>query len=83
MLAGLSPSNGAAAILGVETLLDRLDALASSKNAADRAAIATLDARGLDDAERKRLRALVKVAGRAGHRERRSRRDVNTRIGAT
>ena len=62
VLAGLSPSTGAAAILGVETLLDRLETLAKSKNAADRAAVATLDVRGLDDAERKRLRALVKVA---------------------
>jgi hypothetical protein len=62
VLAGLAPSTGVAAILGVETLLDRLDTLAKSKNAPDRAAIATLNARGLDDAERKRLRALVKVA---------------------
>ncbi|MBX3212383.1 MAG: hypothetical protein KF850_10150 [Labilithrix sp.] len=62
VLAGLSPSTGAAALLGVETLLDRIDALAKSKSAEDRAAIATLDARGLDEAERKRLRALVKVA---------------------
>lgn len=62
VLAGLSPSTGAAAILGVETLLDRLDTLATSKNADDRAAIATLAVRALDEAERKRLRALVKVA---------------------
>ncbi|AKV02305.1 hypothetical protein AKJ09_08968 [Labilithrix luteola] len=62
VLAGLSPSTGAAAILGVETLLDRLDALAKSKHADDRAAIATLEARGLSEVERKRLRALVKVA---------------------
>lgn len=62
VLAGLAPSTGAAAILGVETLLDRLDTLAKSKHPADRAAIATLEVRGLTDAERKRLRALVKVA---------------------
>lgn len=62
VLAGLAPSTGAASLLGVETLLDRLDALAKSKHAEDRAAIATLDARGLSDAERKRLRAVLKVA---------------------
>jgi hypothetical protein len=62
VLAGLAPSTGAAAVLGVETLLDRIDTLDKSKNADDRAAIATLAARGLSETERKRLRALVKVA---------------------
>jgi hypothetical protein len=67
VLDGLGPSTGAAAVVGVKQLLDRLDALEKSPDrkatrADDKAALATLTKRGLDDAERARLRALVKRA---------------------
>jgi hypothetical protein len=64
----LSPSQGPAAVLGVETLLDRFEALESgkgrdeAKHKADLAAIATLEKRGYTKAERTRLRELVKSA---------------------
>jgi hypothetical protein len=64
VLDGLGPSTGAAAVVGVKELLDRLDALESSPDrkatrADDKGALATLKKRGVDDAERARLRALV------------------------
>ncbi len=67
VLDGLAPATGAASVLSVEHLLDRLDALASSPDRqstreADRAALATLEQRGLGAAERTRLRGLVRAA---------------------
>jgi hypothetical protein len=65
----LEPSTGAGAVLSVATLLDRLDALegAPERKAtrkADHAALALLAKRGVDEAERKRLRELVQIAQR-------------------
>lgn len=64
LLAGLSPTHGAGAVVTVATLLDRLDALAASAAPEDAAAAAMLASRGLDDAERRRVRALVDIAKR-------------------
>ncbi|MCL2726595.1 MAG: hypothetical protein FWD69_19420 [Polyangiaceae bacterium] len=71
----LKASTGAHAVVGVKTLLDRLDALESGKGRdksdqkGDAAAIATLDKRGITKAERKRLRALVDAARDVGEVE--------------
>jgi hypothetical protein len=67
VLSGLAPATGAGAVLSVKNLLDRLDALESSPDRqptreADRAALATLEKRGLGAAERTRLRGLVQAA---------------------
>jgi hypothetical protein len=67
VLDGVAPATGAASVLVVATVLDRLDALENSPareatRDADRAALATLAARRLDKAERERLRAVVTVA---------------------
>lgn len=62
VLEGLAASTGPTAVLGVKTLLDRLDALEKSKHKDDHAAIALLAKRGVDKDERKRLRALVEKA---------------------
>lgn len=62
VLEGLGPSNGPAAVVGVEALLDRIDALEKSKGGDDHAAIKTLAQRGITPAERKRLRELVAIA---------------------
>jgi hypothetical protein len=62
VLAGIGPSTGAASVVGVKLLLDRLDTLAKSKNHSDEAAMKTLAQRGITEAERKRLRSLVDVA---------------------
>lgn len=62
VLDGLAPSVGPAAIVGVKLLLDRIDELAKSGQPGDRAAVHTLAKRGIDEGERKRLRALVEVA---------------------
>jgi len=59
VLRGLSASTGAAAVVGVATLLDRLDELEGSKDKTDRAALALLGERGIDAAKRKHLRGLV------------------------
>lgn len=65
---GLAASVGAAAVVGVRTLLQRLDALAQGKDRPksshkkDEAAIARLAERGIDEAERERLAGLVKQA---------------------
>jgi hypothetical protein len=64
---GLRASSGAEAVTGVATLLDRLDALEGAperegSREADRAALATLADRGIDAAERARLRALISRA---------------------
>jgi hypothetical protein len=67
VFAGLEAARGAGAVLSVTTLLDRLDELESSSSrsatrAADRAAIATLAARGITQELRRHLRELVRVA---------------------
>lgn len=67
VLEGLEASQGPAAVLGVKTLLDRLDTLedGASRKATrkqDHAALETLATRGITRAERKRLRALVETA---------------------
>jgi hypothetical protein len=64
---GLAASTGDGAVIGVATLLDRLDALEKSPERkatrkADHAALATLTKRGIGEAERARLRALVVTA---------------------
>jgi hypothetical protein len=66
---GLAPQVGAAAVVSVTTLLDRLDALESSPDRkktrkADHEALETLAKRGVDKAERERLRALIEIATR-------------------
>ena len=63
----LAASTGPAAVLGVKTLLDRLDELEKGKSrkatrAADHAALKTLAGRGITKEERVRLRALVDAA---------------------
>lgn len=60
VLKGLSGERGSASVLVVSTVLDRLDKLAGSESG--RAALARLADRGLTEAERKRLRALVRTA---------------------
>lgn len=64
VLAGIAPVAGQAAVVNVATILDRLAEL--QKTDAGVAALATLAKRGLDEAERKRLAALVKTA-KSGH----------------
>jgi hypothetical protein len=65
---GLTASDGAEAVLGVEKLLTRLEALESGTGRgpatrdADRAAIDLLGSRGYPKTERDRLRSLVTVA---------------------
>jgi len=71
---GLTASTGAGAVLGVATLLDRLDALEKSPERkatrkADHAALDTLTKRGISAAERTRLRALVTTAMTAARTE--------------
>ncbi|AUX48140.1 uncharacterized protein SOCE26_096700 [Sorangium cellulosum] len=65
----LAPSTGTAAVQGVATFLTRLDALESGTDPdragakqSDKKAVAFLGTRGLDKAERKRLKGLVDVA---------------------
>ncbi|WP_437722862.1 hypothetical protein [Sorangium sp. So ce861] len=65
----LAPSTGTASVRGVATLLARLDALEHGTDAdragakqSDKKAVAFLATRGLDKAERKRLKGLVDVA---------------------
>jgi hypothetical protein len=71
VLQGIRPATGAAAILGVERLLDRLDALEANNEREgsrkeDRAALDLLAKRGIDAKERARLRALVDKAQHVG-----------------
>lgn len=66
---GLNAATGAAAVLGIAALLDRLDALENDKDRkatrkADHAALETLEKRGIGKKERERLRSLVKTAAR-------------------
>jgi hypothetical protein len=49
-------------VVGVKTLLDRLDALDKEKDPGDKAALKILSARGLSADERARLRGLVQIA---------------------
>lgn len=68
---GLAASVGPAAVLGVHTLLDRLDELESGKDRdatrkEDQAALATLAKRGITKDERSRLRGLVDTAENVG-----------------
>jgi hypothetical protein len=67
VMRGLKASTGIEAVVGVSTMLDRLDALESAPERegtreADHAALATLAKRGIDKAKRQRLRALVDKA---------------------
>ena len=70
VFAGLGPSQGPGAVVGISLLLDRLDALESSPDRTstrkeDHAALATLAKRGIDAGVRKHLRALIQDAQRA------------------
>lgn len=63
----LTPQTGVAAVASVTTFLDRLDALENGKDRkdtrkADHAALAKLASRGIDPAERARLRTLLDTA---------------------
>jgi hypothetical protein len=67
VFAGLEAAQGAGSVLSVTSLLDRLDELESSSartatRVADRAAIATLTARGITPELRRQLRELVRAA---------------------
>jgi hypothetical protein len=67
VFAGLETAQGVGSLLSVSTLLDRLDALErgsdrAATRAADRAAVATLSARGITPEVRQHLRELLKVA---------------------
>jgi hypothetical protein len=64
VLDGIEPIAGPGAVLNVETILKRLDSLDGVADAP--AALAVLAKRGLDETERKRLAALVKVAKAGG-----------------
>jgi hypothetical protein len=66
----LGPAQGAASVISVSTLLQRLDGLKSAPERKktrkqDQAALDTLAARGITAEERERLRALVEAAQRA------------------
>ncbi len=70
LLAGLSPHDGPEAVVGVATLLDRLDALdhdalREETREDDRATLELLAKRGLTADERARLRRLVTMVQRA------------------
>lgn len=62
VLAGIGPQTGPAAVASVKTLLDRIDVLSKSTDKDDKAALALLATRGIDEAERKRLRGLIATA---------------------
>jgi hypothetical protein len=61
VFAGLEANRGPSAVLGVAILLDRLDQLQGGSEA-DRAAIATLEKRGITASVREHLRGLVALA---------------------
>jgi hypothetical protein len=65
VFAGLEPSRGPAAVIGVAKLLDRLDQL-DKGNEAERAAIATITKRGITAELRAHLRSLLTVAQSVG-----------------
>jgi hypothetical protein len=62
ILQGIGPKVGPEAVVGVATLLDRLDALEKRKDKDAKAAMELLAKRGITPAERARLGALVKTA---------------------
>jgi hypothetical protein len=67
VMRGLRANTGVESVVGVSTMLDRLDALESAPERegtreADHAALDTLAKRGIDKAERARLQALVNKA---------------------
>jgi hypothetical protein len=62
VLTNLEPASGAAAVLTIATLLERLAELDKSRDKEDQAAMALLGRRGVDEAERNHLRGLVKKA---------------------
>lgn len=67
LFAGLTPAIGAAAVLTMQTLIERCDRLEGAPEreatrAADHAALGTLGSRGFDKAERERIRNLVRIA---------------------
>ena len=67
VLAGIGPSVGAGAVVGVKTLLERLDTLEKgperkATRKEDHAALATLATRGINEKERARLADLVQAA---------------------
>ena len=67
VFAGIGPGQGAAAVVAVSKLLERLDALnnspeRASTREADRAALATLAQRGIDSALFDKLRELLAIA---------------------
>jgi hypothetical protein len=68
VFAGLQPAQGPAAVLGVATLLDRLDQLEAGTrpgaNAGDKAVLVTLAARQFGPQQRAHLRSLVSIAQR-------------------
>ena len=66
VLDGLSASRGIEAVLGVATLLDRLDALGRSHDKKDKEAMAMLAKRGITPDVRKQLRTLVETAQSGG-----------------
>lgn len=70
LFAGIEPGTGAAAVVSVSMLLDRIDALESSPDRvatrdADLAAVATLTKRGIDKNLRDKMRGLVAIAKEA------------------
>lgn len=67
VLEGIGPSTGPEAVVGVKALLGRLATLGKSKNKDDKAALALLATRSVDDAERSRLGALVAKAESTPH----------------
>ncbi|MBN8609606.1 MAG: hypothetical protein J0L92_03425 [Deltaproteobacteria bacterium] len=64
VMTGIEPIAGPGAVLNVDTILKRVDTVGGVKNAS--AALAVLAKRGFDEAERKRLAALVKIAKTGG-----------------
>jgi len=67
VLAGIGPSVGAGAVVGVKALLERFDALEKgperkATRKEDQAALATLATRGINEKERARLADLVQTA---------------------
>jgi hypothetical protein len=62
LLAGTHVESGVGALVVVETVLDRLDALEKSKHKEDHAALAVLAKRGIDKAARHQIRAALDKA---------------------
>jgi hypothetical protein len=62
VFADLGAGRGVEAVVSVARFLDRVDSLQSSDNEGDRAAVETLDKRGINAQYREQLRRLVKTA---------------------